>query len=199
MYPFIETIQLRNGKLLNLIRHQERFEKTRREVLGLTEHPKLEEILRVPEELAQGIYKCRLLYGEQIPEPSFQAYERPLVRSLKMVYDDFIDYGHKRSDRSALNRLYRQRGDCDDILIVKNGLITDSYTANVLFRKGASWLTPATPLLPGCMRAKLLGEGRITEARIRPSDLDHFSHIRLINAMNDMDAGIEIPVRAVRI
>lgn len=33
-----------------------------------------------------------------------------------------IDYSYKSTDRTELNRLTAQKGDCDDIVIVKNGL-----------------------------------------------------------------------------
>jgi 4-amino-4-deoxychorismate lyase len=46
---------------------------------------------------------------------------------------------------------------CDDIIIVRNGFVTDASYANLIFRKGDEWFTPATFLLAGTMRAFLLG------------------------------------------
>ena len=39
-----------------------------------------------------------------------------------------------------LDDLFEQRGSCDDILIVKQSCITDSYFANVVLGDGVSWL-----------------------------------------------------------
>jgi len=116
------------------------------------------------------------------------------IKSLKLVEDDKIDYRYKFADRQHLGRLFERRGDCDDILIVKNGCITDSFTANVIFSDGSRWWTPDTPLLAGTMRAKLLKEGKISECRITPNGLNKYLKAGLINAMQDID---NMPVIAI--
>lgn len=83
--------------------------------------------------------------------------------------------------------LYEQRGTCDDIMIVKNGCITDSYNANLIFFDGRLWWTPDTPLLAGTQRARLLDEKRIFPRRIMPGDLVQFEKAGLINAMLNMN------------
>jgi 4-amino-4-deoxychorismate lyase len=90
-----------------------------------------------------------------------------MVNSLKLVdvCSDF-DYHLKFADRSALNSLRELRGDCDEILIVKNGYITDTSYSNVVFTDGQHFVAPSTFLLPGTMRASLLNWGLITEATI---------------------------------
>ena len=59
-----------------------------------------------------------------------------------------------------------KKGDCDDILIIRNGLITDMSYANVAFFDGTQWLTPRIPLLAGTCRERLLETGPIREADI---------------------------------
>ncbi|MEN8158025.1 MAG: aminotransferase class IV family protein [Bacteroidota bacterium] len=192
MFPFIETIKLLDGELKNLSWHQERLERTRFEVLGLDEHPELLLEIPVPDGLDRGLFKCRVLYGEVIERIEYEPYYHPDIHSLKLVRSDSISYGYKSADRSDLDALYAQKGDCDDILIVKNGCITDSYFANVALFDGTHWHTPDTPLLKGTMRAFLLEEGVLTEARIKENELGDFQKIRLINAMNSLDEGPEI-------
>jgi len=194
MYPFIETIKLLDGELRNLSCHQLRFNRTRSEVLGLRNHPQLSREIPVPDGLQWGVYRCRVLYGKDIERIEYEPYRKPVVNSLKLITSDTISYGYKSSDRTSLTALYEQRGRCDDILIVKQGCLTDSFYANVALWDGISWVTPDTPLLPGTMRASLLAEGTLKEARITRGDLESFQKIRLINAMNDMDRGPEIPV-----
>jgi 4-amino-4-deoxychorismate lyase len=103
------------------------------------------------------------------------------------VCGNAIDYSFKFADRRKLDMLFEKRGNCDDIIIVKNGNITDSYVANLIFFDGQTWRTPDTPLLPGTQRAKLLYEGKISECKITPDDLTKYKKVGLINALNNFD------------
>jgi 4-amino-4-deoxychorismate lyase len=198
MSPFIETIRLLDGELTNLKFHQLRFERTRTEVLGLKVHPLLAQSIPVPQELGEGVFKCRVIYSREIERFEFEPYIPVPVRSLKLVYSDIVSYGYKSSDRTMLNALYRERGTCDDVLIVKGGCITDSYNANVAFFDGVRWCTPDTPLLPGTMRALLIGQGILFERRIGPGDISKYSGVKLINAMNPLNDSPEIKIEDVK-
>jgi 4-amino-4-deoxychorismate lyase len=197
MSPYIETIKLMNGVLENLSWHQIRFERTRRETLGLRKHPALEQVITIPGGLERGLYKCRVVYGKTIERIEFEPHEKRVVNSLKLVVSETISYGYKFASRSDLDTLYQMRGDCDDILIVKNGCLTDSYYANVVLWDGARWTTPDTPLLPGTMRASLLANGLITEKHILAEHLDQYEKARLINAMNHLRESPDIPVENI--
>jgi 4-amino-4-deoxychorismate lyase len=197
MSQFIETIQLLHGKLRNLEFHQERFERTRREKLGIRNHPRLAEVICVPKGLDQGMLKCRVSYAEVIELIEYEAHQHRKTESLKLVYSEDIDYRYKYADRSKLESLYHQRGDCDDILVVKKGMVSDSFYANVILRNGSDWITPDTPLLPGTMRASLLNRGLISEESIALEDLSRYQGIKLINAMQDLHSAIELPMEAI--
>lgn len=197
MSPYIETIRLQEGVLVNLSYHQERFERTRFQELGLSSHPRLDQFIQVPDGLDQGIFKCRILYGNEIERIEYEPYVIPQVSSLKVVYADHIVYNYKYSKRSGLEELYNRRGACDDILIVKEGCVSDSYYANTVFWDGRDWFTPDTPLLSGTKRAYLLDQGLLQLARITPKNLIDYLKIGLINAMNDLDEGPEVPMDKV--
>lgn len=197
MSQYFESIQLLNGELKNLGFHQERFERTRSETMGLKLHPQLSDAILIPEGLEQSLLKCRVIYEQEIIRIEYEPQTVRKVRSLKLVYSDFIEYGFKYTDRSELEILFNQRGDCDDILVVKNGCITDSFYANVVFRDGERWITPDTPLLTGTMRASLLRKGLIGLSRITPEDLAGFQTLKLINAMNDLQQAPEIPIDSI--
>jgi 4-amino-4-deoxychorismate lyase len=110
------------------------------------------------------------------------------------VQDDEIDYSYKYTDRSRLDSLRKppiNSGD-SDVLIVKNGLVTDTSFANIAFSDGKKWYTPDSPLLKGTKRALYLTNGTLTERRIRPADISGFTRARLINAMLDLETGIDI-------
>nr|PZN51593.1 MAG: hypothetical protein DIU61_13050 [Bacteroidota bacterium] len=115
------------------------------------------------------------------------------VQTLLAVRDDSIEYPHKYRDRSAIDRWFGLRGTCDDILIVKNGEITDTSIANIAFRRNGQWYTPANPLLPGTQRQFLIDIGKIKPIAIRKEDVPSFESFRLINAM----VGFEGPEQAV--
>ena len=102
-----------------------------------------------------------------------------------MVECNSIDYHLKYSDRSLLDSLFMLRGGSDDVIIVKNGLITDTLISNLIFLEGKDWYTPASPLLKGTCRNRLLAEGRLKEQDIRPADIRNFTGCKLISAMRD--------------
>ena len=92
----------------------------------------------------------------------------------------------KYSDRSLINKLFDQRGSCDEIIIIKNGKVTDCSIGNLIFRQGKKWYTPDSPLLLGTQREKLLQEGKIQERTIFQEDIVNFDEIKIINAMNTL-------------
>jgi 4-amino-4-deoxychorismate lyase len=165
------------------------------EVFGIDIDPDLEKSIIVPEFATKGIFKCRMVYDDKASETEFLPYNLRLVKSLRLVTDDSISYTHKFTDRSKINRLMELREGCDDIVIVKNGMITDSSYANVILRNhNGNWITPETFLLKGTRRTMLLKMGAISEASISYGDIQKYSEIRLINAMMDIDDSDGIPL-----
>jgi len=159
------------------------MQRTRRKVLGLENSLDLQRHLQVPELFKKDLVKCRVLYASTIEKVEFHPYQILPVRSLKIVQDDSISYLHKYEDRTALTQLFHQKGICDDIIIVKNGFVTDSYYANLVFDDDKQLFTPRKPLLEGVRRAKLLEAQIIEAADIRVADFAQFERIHLVNAM----------------
>ncbi|SEJ43946.1 4-amino-4-deoxychorismate lyase [Dyadobacter sp. SG02] len=180
-----ETICVENRQLKNLSYHEARLNKTRRELWGYDDNWDLSELLAIPDLVDERMHKCRVAYAKEIDNIKWEPYSRRTIRKIKRVYHDEIDYRYKYDNRDTLNALYAQRGDADEILIIKKGLVTDSIFCNVAFFDGSRWFTPASPLLPGTQRAFLLDEGIVETAEIRESDIEAFSQIRLFNAMVD--------------
>ena len=71
----------------------------------------------------------------------------------------------------------------DEVIIEKEGYLTDITIANIAFYDGEQWFTPENPLLKGTMRAKLIDEGFLHKREIRKKDLDNYTQVALINAM----------------
>jgi 4-amino-4-deoxychorismate lyase len=198
MYPFIETLMIRDGEIPYLRFHQERFERTRREKLQLRDHPRIEDAVSVPEDKREGLVKCRLIYGREIGKVEFLPHTPLQVSSIKLVRSESLDYSYKYVDRRALQSLYEKKGSCDDILIIAEGKITDSFFANVALWDGSHWYTPDSPLLRGTMRACLLEKGLLLECAVSEKELWDFQTVRLINALNPLDESRDIPVSAIR-
>lgn len=185
MFPFFETIRITDGTIMNLQFHQERMLNTLNSNYKSYKIPPLESLIIVPTEYATGTVKCKILYNDSYISLSFNTYQKRNIRSLKVVYSDNIEYQYKFTDRTMIEELMQKREQCDDILIVKNGKVTESSYANIVFTDGSNWYTPDNPLHKGTTRARLIKEERIIEKSITLSSLEHYKHYCLINAMLD--------------
>ena len=182
----LETICFLDGNAALLSYHQARFDAARRHFWGQVPALRLEDLLLVPPDFRLGKVKCRLTYNAADCIVEWEHYTPRLIGSLQLVSGDHLDYAFKYADRSAINELWQQRGAADDILVVKNGLLTDTSYSNVALFDGRHYLTPAQPLLAGVRRAALLDAGLLSPADIRPADLPDFQHMALINGMLDL-------------
>lgn len=198
MSLFIESIKIEDGQCFNLPLHQARMNRTRKEALDCNQEILLSNVINVSSAFNKGLVKCRVLYGKEIQKVEFGFYHFPQIHSLQIVLDNAIEYTYKSADRSLIEKDYQKRGAADDILIVKNGCITDTSFCNVLLKKEEKYFTPDTFLLNGVKRQQLLQEGKITERHITIGDLNDFDSIHLINAMIDIEDSIQMPVSAIR-
>lgn len=195
---FIETIRLTNGQLSNLRFHNHRLNHTREVCFGEKEQWNLSQLIDIQRIYHKGLFKCRVTYGEKIEKIEFEPYRPRLVQSLRLLTDNTIEYHFKYQNRARLNALFAQRGDADDVLIIKNGFVTDTSYANIVFWNGEQWITPDTFLLAGTQRTRLLEEEVIVEQKIRAQDLPKYSHARLINSMLDFGTTPNILVENIR-
>ena len=194
MSRFIESICCIDGEILNLALHQIRVDKTFEHFFEQPPIQLRETIKAIPR---VGNHKCRIVYDNSNIEIEFQSYHKRSISSLKVVDGSHIDYGFKFEDRSELTSLFEQRGGCDDIIMIKNDLVTDSYFANLAFFDGKEWLTPKEPLLNGIKRQKLIQEGAIREADITLNSLNNVKHVSMINAMLDLGEVILQPTGVI--
>ena len=167
----IETIRVENGRLMHIDYHNIRFNKSRRDLYGIKDEMKLEQVVVIPDQITAGVYKCRVTYGHGIENVVFEPHKVRHIRSFKLLSAGTLRYNYKFADRSPINHLFAKRGSCDDILMVQNGLITDTSYANIAFWDGHAWLTPAIPLLAGTARARLLHHKELKESAIAPGSL----------------------------
>ena len=182
---FVETIKIKDGKVMGLPYHQARMERTIHHFFPqFTEEtmPSLASILAPKDDMT--LYKARVVYGAQgVESIEYAPYSMREIQSLQVVVCDDIDYTYKSCDRTALNNLVTRKGNSDEIIIVKNGLITDTSFTNIAIFDGKNWLTPKHPLLKGTKRAALLKQGMLQEGDITLADLKAAKEVCLFNAM----------------
>ncbi|HAW05010.1 aminotransferase class IV [Saprospiraceae bacterium] len=184
MSLLIESIKIFNGRIYNLRRHENRIQRSRVALISkdITPIP-LRKYIEIPIDLRQGLVKCRIVYKEDIQEVSYTPYLPNIIESLKLVESNLIDYQYKYLDRTHIKELYAQRGNCDDIIMVKDRMLTDSSYGNIALLKDGVWYTPSTCLLNGTRRQQLIDQGKILEADIPVVDIDQYEKICLFNAM----------------
>lgn len=197
MYPLLETIRIENGIPLNIEFHNHRCNFVRKNLFNQETKINLENYIQIPIELQNQILKCRVIYTEEIESVSFDIYQIRPIHSLKLVTDNSINYTYKSLDRSCLESLRKRKGDADDILIIKNGFITDTSYANIVFRDNNRWITPQCPLLKGTRRENYLQKGIILEENITSKDIPLFSEARIINAMISIEESPRISINNI--
>jgi 4-amino-4-deoxychorismate lyase len=196
MCLLFETIKGENGNLRNLHYHSERMNNARKILLNSKNEIDLLAHLSVPENCNKGVFKCRVEYNNCIQKIEFIPYKIKKIETLQLVVDDEINYNFKYTDRSRFEELKKQT-KANDILIMKNGFITDTSFSNIVFFDGTDWITPSAPLLHGTKRKELLEKGMIIEKEIRQGDLKNFTKAKLVNAMMDMENSAEIEIKNI--
>ena len=191
---FLETVKVVNGEFVHPEYNLQRMKQTMNEVFRTSVPDTFFKDIIIPEQMKRGVVKCRILYGKSIDEVEFQHYTCRKVASLKLVDGRDIDYSRKYADRSSLLRLLQEKGECDDILIVQNGKITDTSYSNVVLSDGTGYYTPKTYLLNGTCRQRLIAEGKVIPIDISVDDLFSFKELFLINAMLDLEDKVIVPV-----
>ena len=196
MYPVFETIQVVEQYVSNLASHTERMQHTARSLWNCAlSFPVLERDLKEVSVYANS--KCRVLYNATTYQIDCIPYQKRQLNSLRFIQDNNISYPHKFTDRNCITQHTHQLNEDENIIIIKDQLLTDASYANIALWNGTAWHTPASPLLNGTKRALLLRQGELIEKDIRADDLSRYEKIALINAMLNL-GDIEIPLSACR-
>ena len=195
MCLFVESLALDDGIFRRLEYHNHRLRQTQLHFYGECLIPPLEQVLFLPATYNGGLWKCRVIYDREIRKVECAPYVARDIRVLHLVNSETIDYTYKLYDKSAFSELVhiaqhqaamsgKEYTVHSDILIVKNGLLTDcSYANLILVDPDGSWYTPKSPLLKGTMRSFLLETGRIKEKTLTVEDLRKSIGVMPVNAM----------------
>jgi len=183
MCRFIESIRLENGVISNLKYHQDRVNKVFDVMFPDCSTISLYDFFERQTLPDTGLFKCRIIYDTEVRFFEMLPYQMKQIRTFKLVDADIETTHFKPEDRNLINLAYAQRGECDDVLIVRDGLITDASYCNVAFYDGTIWKTPRIPLYYGTRRASLLDSGLIVEADIPADSIQQYRKIMFFNAM----------------
>ncbi len=179
MKKYFETIKIEDYNIFNLSYHEKRVSKT----IGL--NISLQEYIYPP---SNKLLRCKLIYDETgVLEVNYFPYEKKAIKSFKIIFDDKIDYSKKYLDRTSLNKLYAQRKNCDDIIIVKNKIVTDTSISNIAIFLDNMWFISKNSLLEGTTKIRLLEQREIFEKNVTVPMLKNASKIALLNAMIGFD------------
>lgn len=176
---YFETIKCEDFEVFNLDYHQKRVANTIGLNINLQEYinPISEELLR-----------CKFIYDENgVVDVLYFPYKKREIKSFKIIFDNEIEYSKKYLNRAKLDELYEKRDDCDEVIIIKNEIVTDTTIANIAIFYENSWITSKNCLLDGTTRARLLEEKKLFEKDITLDMLKNASKVALMNAMIGFD------------
>ena len=174
---YFETIRCEDEEIYNIHYHQKRIARTIGKNINLGEY------IYPP---SNKLLKCKVIYTQdEVLDIEYTPYKQRVTKSFKIVFDDDINYLYKALNRKDIDKLYQKKENCDDIIIIKNGLVTDTSIANIAIYKDGIWITPKTPLLLGTTRDRLLENSFIKEVDISLSELLKCEKIAVMNAMVD--------------
>ena len=196
MSLLFESICVLNGRVLYPKWHELRYHSAYSELFGESPKKNLLAGLEIPIEFKSGKVKLKIIYGQNQKEFSFQHYKTQKIETLKIVHHDKLDYSLKYNERKTLNELFSLKENCDDVLIIKKGEITDTSYGNVIFFDGTNWITPKNPLLKGTCRARLISDRKAKKKVIRLEHLKSFKGVKVINAMRDLEQKM-IPIENI--
>lgn len=185
MYPLFESIRVEGGNVHLLQYHQKRLERSYLYMFKKKCAWQLNSM--IPELPKEGSFKLRFLYNKDRFTFELLPYTSRKIERLKLIEIDSYSYDHKFTDRSGLDNAYKLRGDCDDVLMTKNGFLTDTFYCNILLFDGTQWVTPEKPLFEGVQREFLIDQQRVTPRQIHVNDLSDFISFQLINALNPFE------------
>jgi 4-amino-4-deoxychorismate lyase len=192
MFPFLETIKVQNGNAPLLAYHQKRLNRTFEHFFPFEKKHNLSAIFSKEEKIIatkntdKQVFKCRFLYDEKFFFAELLPYSVKSIESFRLVHvsDDF-SYDFKFTERNLLNSLVV---DNQEVIIVKNGFLTDTTYANIALKQGEKWYTPSQPLLEGTKRDFLIENKLIFPKQLHINALQDFSHIKIFNAMMESEA-----------
>lgn len=179
MEKYFETIRCDDFEVYNLSYHNKRIANTIGLNIDLGEYiyPPNKELLR-----------CKVIYDESgVLSVDYFPYIKREINSFKLIYDDRIEYKKKYLNRESIDNLFSKKEDCDEIIIIKDGIVTDTSIANIAIFYEGTWICSNNSLLEGTTKSRLLENRELILKDISLEMLQSAEKIALMNAMIDFD------------
>ncbi len=190
MFRLFETIAVENFNPENLGYHQQRMDDSYRKLFKTQCHFNLKSLfveLLIPDARK---YKWRFDYSSTDCKSTVELYIPKVIQRVEFVEipSDF-DYALKYVDRTFFSEIRAQFSEFDEVIMTKNGFLTDSTIANIVvqFKNDSQLYTPITPLLCGTYRKKLLEKNFLIERMIHIDEIKEINNVFFINAMLPFD------------
>lgn len=197
MSQFFESIRVKDGIAENLGFHQLRVNKTLK-AFDMSQHSIV--LATIVQQLvlpAEGLFKLKISYDlNGNHQSAFTPYHYKQLQNFALVDMNGQSYDYKFSNRDWISEALALSGK-DEIMMHDGGLIKDCSYTNIVFYDGVKWFTPATPLLEGTQRAKLIKEGIIQPKALYVQDIPRFKKLKCINAMLNWDTAVEYEIELI--
>jgi len=190
----LETLRLEAGEALRAEAHLARMQRTARHFGLRFSLAQARSFLKVvAEDHPDGTWRLRLTCDADgrlaYTSTEFAPTTEPVVlaladRAMRTHGPGAEFLAHKTTRREAYD-LPKPAGAFDLILWNEDGELTECSFGNLALQIDGIWHTPpaAAGLLPGVLRAELLGQGRIREARLTLDDLTRASALAFFNSL----------------
>ncbi len=176
---FFETLKVQDGEIRNLSFHNKRLNRTIEQNFGIDAKIDLQEHVQQGD---KALERCKVIYDKEIKTIQFFPLIPRIFQSFKL-FETNITYNFKNVDRENIELLVSQKGTCDDIIMIKDDLVTDTSIANIAIYDGFKWVTPKKPLLAGTYRESLVEKQLLLEKDVKIKDIKNAVRFALMNAL----------------
>lgn len=190
----LETLRLENGVALRGDAHLARMQRTARHFgLRFSLAEARAYLKAVADAQPEGSWRLRLTCGAdgRLQHTLFAFTPTPVPVRLALADRPMptrgprAEYLAHKTTRRELYTLDKPADAFDLILWNEAGELTECSFGNFALQLGGQWLTPplVAGLLPGVLRAELLAQGRIREARLTRDDLARATDLAFFNSL----------------
>ena len=186
-----ETIKTVEGAPIALGRHMRRALESALalEILIPDEEFIRTELVRVLSENPHALGRMRICFGQNLFHTTHEAYvEQSEPATLNFYSQTVIGSIHKTfpyDDRFALIKAAHDEGFHESVLFNKKNEVTESATANLVFRISGEWVTPpiTAGILPGVVRAIAIEECAVKVRSIHISEIPEVESAFLLSSL----------------
>ena len=180
-----ETIRYEDGNFFYLEYHQQRVEKTLKQLYHQENAFDLKKILKKEKFKKNGKYRVKVIYSKEgVQSIEFFPYKAKKIQKIALVEVGDFEYRFKYLDRKFFHAMYEEFRGIDEFLLLKNGYISDFTIGNVALYDN-KWMSVNDFLLEGTTLKRFLDKKVLELKKVHFSNLPKYSKIALLNAMVD--------------